>query len=306
MSWARKIRNLLADPPPEFVFEISEAGIAWARCVHVETGFAPLEPGVLSISPLADNLAKPAVFQAEVARMAAANGNGRNKAKGAVLVLPDYCARVAVLDFDAFPSKPDEQVSLIRFRMKKSVAFDVDAAAISHFAQPHMSGEKKLDVVVALVALETLARYEAPFRAAGLQPGLVTTSTLAALDLASHSAGEEFPKAASVLVKLAGKVLTVSVLVKGALKLLRCLELEDLEIDALTGVLFPTLAYMEDELKVKPGVMLGCGLGRLQMPLEFLCSQELGVPLQPLRSRFGAVTAQNAGMLGYLESRGKA
>ena len=54
------------------------------------------------------------------------------------------------------------------------------------------------------------------------------------------------------------------------------------------------------------GVMLGCGLGRLQMPLEFLCSQELGVPLQPLRSRFGAVTAQNAGMLGYLESRGKA
>ena len=52
-----------------------------------------------------------------------------------MLVLPDYCARVAVLDFDAFPSNPAEQLSLVRFRMKKSVPFDVEDSAISYYAQ---------------------------------------------------------------------------------------------------------------------------------------------------------------------------
>jgi hypothetical protein len=34
----------------------------------------------------------------------------------AAVILPDYCARVAVLDFDAFPDDPEEQQALVRFR----------------------------------------------------------------------------------------------------------------------------------------------------------------------------------------------
>jgi type IV pilus assembly protein PilM len=307
MSWTDAIKRLFTEPPPEYVFEISESGIAWAKGQRPAIGFAPLENGVLSISPLSDNLVRPDVFQAEVFKLAT-NGSGKAKSKnrGAVLVLPDYCARIAVLDFDTFPAKAEEQVSLIRFRMKKSVPFDVDSAAISYYAQPHASGEKKLDVVVSLVALETLARYEAPFRATGLQPGLVTTSTLAAMDLAPASIGEEFSRGGSVVVKLAGKVLTVSVLVRGTLKLVRCLELEEMTADAVANVLLPTLVYMEDELKVKAGAVAGCGLGAMEEPVEQMCMQELGLAPAPLRSRLGEVTGVNAGLLGYLESRGRA
>ncbi len=42
---------------------------------------------------------------------------------------------------------------------------------------------KKFDVVVVVAPLEVISGYEAPFRAAGMNPGLVTTSSLAALNL---------------------------------------------------------------------------------------------------------------------------
>ena len=76
-----------------------------------------------------------------------------------------------MLDFDSFPKDPAEQNTLVRFRVKKSVPFDVDSAAVAYHVQPR-PGSKTLDVVVVVTALEIIARYEAPFRAAGLQPGL--------------------------------------------------------------------------------------------------------------------------------------
>ena len=83
-----------------------------------------------------------------------------------------------MIDFDSFPSDVKEQASLVRFRVKRSVPFDVDSAALSYWAQP-VAG-KKVDVVVVMAPLEIVSRYETPFRIAGLTPGLVTTSSMAA------------------------------------------------------------------------------------------------------------------------------
>ena len=118
------------------------------------------------------------------------------------LILPDYSTRISVLDFDSFPTDAKEQLALVRFRLKRSVPFDVESAAVSYWAQ---TGEKgKMDVVVVMAPLEIVSRYEAPFRAAGMNPGLVTTSSLAALELAPEAG-------LSVIAKLTGHVLTVMV-----------------------------------------------------------------------------------------------
>src|SRR5215467_8478429 len=90
-------------------------------------------------------------------------GRSRER-KDVALILPDYSARIAVLDFDNFPKEPKEQAALIRFRLKRSVPFDVETAAMSYHAQPSVGG--KLDAVVVMTPLEILSRYEAPFRAA--------------------------------------------------------------------------------------------------------------------------------------------
>src|SRR5713226_9222283 len=227
------LATLFKDPPPAYAFELSEAGISSAELARApQTGFHPLTPGTISVSPLRDNILMPDELAAAVRGLAPVNGN--RKRRDTALILPDYCTRVAVLDFDSFPADPKEQLSLVRFRMKKSVPFDVESAAVGYWSQG--TGAGKQDVVAAVAPVEIIARYEAPFRAVGMNPGFVTTSSLAMLQLID---GREV----AVVAKLTGAVLTLMVLKHGVLKLIRCLELGDVAAD-----LYPTFAFVEDQL----------------------------------------------------------
>ncbi len=215
MPAPRFIASLLEDPPARFVFELSEAGIAAARLGRPpQIGFQALEPDIIAISPLHDNVLQ---MEALTARVRALVPRGDKKRQRAALILPDFSVRVTVLDFDGFPSDADEQLSLIRFRIKKSLPFDLESAGLSYYPQPGSGNGKQRDVVVAVAPMEILARYEAPFRAAGLQPGMVTTSSLCALELVKGDG-------VLVLVKLSGRTLVLAVISRGALKLLRTIE----------------------------------------------------------------------------------
>ena len=287
------LTHLLKDPPPTHAFELSEAGIAFARVDEPgQVNFAPLEAGALLVSPVHDNIHRPDMIQAQVNAIAPPNGHRKRRA---ALILPDYCARVAVLDFDDFPGDPEEQYALLRFRMKKSVPFDVDSAVVSYHAQPRKGDKKKLEVVTAVMAAEIVARYEAPFRAAGFQPGLLITSSLAALNLLN--AGQ-----ITMLVKLCGRILTVLVLDGSTLKLARSVEMDDRRTEEIESVLHPTVAYIEDELAATPKRIWLCGFGSESSNLAARWHAEWNVDVEPLRSRFGTPGESNAGLLGYLES----
>jgi type IV pilus assembly protein PilM len=209
------------------------------------------------------------------------------------LILPDYCARTSVLDFDGFPSDPREQLSLVRFRVKRSVPFDVDSAALSFAAQP--AGGKKQEVVVTLTPLEIVSRYEAPFRAAGMAPGLVTVSSLAALELAPESG-------LVVIAKLTGRALSVLVRDKSTLKLVRCIELPSAGVDDIAGCLFQTFAYVEDNLGGRAGKLLLCGFGAGVEEAGRRFRDELAIEVETMRSPLAAPGEFNAGLLGYLRS----
>src|SRR3954451_3233541 len=154
-----KLKLILQDPPPAMAFEISEAGIAAARIgARAELDFLPLKPGTLSVSPLKENVLDPDEFVMAVRSLS--GSQSARKRRDVALILPDFSARISVLDFDSFPKDPKEQASLIRFRLKRSVPFDVESAAMSYWAQ---AGEnKRLDVVVVMAPLEIVSRYEAP------------------------------------------------------------------------------------------------------------------------------------------------
>jgi type IV pilus assembly protein PilM len=149
MSLLTSLTGLLKDPPPAYAFELSEAGIAAAEIGRPpRISFTPLEKDTISVSPLRDNVLRPETLLSQV--RAVARGDGTRKRRRAALILPDYAVRVTVLDFDDFPSDAREQASLIRFRLKRTVPFDVDAAAMSYQVQPGRAKQKKLDVVVAI------------------------------------------------------------------------------------------------------------------------------------------------------------
>ncbi len=287
-----KLKSILQDPPPAMAFEISEAGIASARIgSKAELDFHPLKEGTISISPLKENVNDPDDFSAAVRSLAGAVA-GR-KQRDAALILPDFCARISVLDFDNFPSDPKEQLSLVRFRMKRSVPFDVESAAVSFVAQP--AAAKKMDVVAVLAPLEIVARYEAPFRMAGLNPGLITTSSIAALELVPETG-------LNVVAKLSGRVLTVLVRNRAALKLVRCLEIPTSELEDIASVLVPTFVYIEDNLGGRAERLHLCGFGGQAAEAQRRFGEELGVEVEPLRSALGAPGESNAGLLGYLRS----
>jgi type IV pilus assembly protein PilM len=289
------LRSLLQDPPPAMAFEISEAGIAAARIgSRAELDFQPLKPGVLTVSPVKENVLDPDEFVHAVRQLAGTQA--ARKRRDVALILPDFSARISVLDFDHFPGDAKEQAALIRFRLKRSVPFDTESAALSYVAQPPAGG--KTDVIVVMAPLEIVSRYEAPFRTAGLDPGMVTTSSLAALELAPE-------EGLSVLAKLSGRVLTVLVRDKAALKLIRCLELQAASLEDVAAVLVPTFVYIEDNLGRPAEKLLLCGFGSETGDAARRLSGELGVAPETLRSPLGTPGENDAGLLGYLRSISK-
>ncbi|MBV8904626.1 MAG: hypothetical protein JOZ22_13415 [Acidobacteriia bacterium] len=286
------LKRLVQEPPPTMAFEISESGIAAARvAANSPLEFRPLKPGVLSVSPLRDNVSDTGEFAETVRSLWASSGS--RKRRDVALILPDYATRIAVLDFDQFPSDVKEQLSLVRFRLKRSVPFDVEGAAISYWPQPNAN--KNYDVLTVVAPLEIIARYEAPFRLAGMNPGLVTTSTMAALELAPESAR-------SVVAKLTGHVLSVVVREKGTVKLVRCVEVASQEIEDIAAVLLPTFVYIEDNLGGSADSLFLCGFGAQLDAAQRRFQHELGVPVEPLRSPLAPPGETNAGLLGYLHS----
>jgi type IV pilus assembly protein PilM len=290
-----RLKALVQEPPPALAFEVSEAGIAVARIgSKAEMEFRPLKPGVLSVSPLKENIVDPDEFAMAVRRLAA--GQGTRKRKDAALILPDFSTRIAVLDFDEFPADAKEQLPLVRFRLKRTVPFDIESAAVGYW--PQMDANKKWNVLVVMAPLEIVARYEAPFRNAGLNPGFVTTSSMAALELAPEAG-------LSVLAKITGHVLTVVVREKTAIRLVRCLEVASQELDDIAAVLLPTFVYVEDNLSGRVENLILCGFGAQSDDAQRRFEEELSVPVDLLRSPLGIPGENNAGLLGYLRSIAK-
>lgn len=296
MSLADSITKLFEDPPPSFVFELSPAGVAYSTGKDGDVHFRDLPEGVIAVSPARDNVLMPDVLAACVAGLAPPHAP-RAKRRPAALILPDHSARVQVLDFDSFPSAAEDQETLVRFRVKKTVPFDIESAKVSYHVQPREASGGSIEVVAAVIALEIVARYEAAFRHAGFAPGLVTTSALAALNL--------MPAAGlNLLVKLSGNVLSALAVNGTRLKLVRTVELDELNGEEILGILHPTLAYLEDELSTRVGQVLLCGFGAASESLAREWEAELKIPVAALQSRRGAPGQFNAGLLGYLESRG--
>ncbi|HLK67462.1 MAG TPA: hypothetical protein VKU19_28695 [Bryobacteraceae bacterium] len=290
-----KLQSILRDPPPSMAFEISEAGIAAARIgAKAELEWHPLKAGTLTVSPIKENVIDQDEFTHAVQALASTQAARRRR--DVTLILPDFSARLSVLDFDNFPADAKDQAALVRFRLKRSVPFDVDSAALSYWAQP--AANKRVDVVVAMAPLEIVSRYEAPFRAIGMIPGLVTTSSVAALELAPDAG-------LHVIAKLTGHVLTVLVRQKNSLKLARCLELPSTDLADVSAVLLPTFVYVEDNLGGRAEHLILCGFGARADEAQRRFQEELGVEVDLLRSPLATPGENNAGLLGYLRSIAK-
>ncbi|HTY82907.1 MAG TPA: hypothetical protein VMB19_01745 [Silvibacterium sp.] len=178
---AKKVApSKLGGRPPAAV-EISTEGVLAAASPGAGQAsvyaFAPLAPGTVSPAIEGTNLRDPGAV-AKAIRTAL--GDVSPRTHFVTLILPDTLVRVFMLDFDSMPAKPAEAISVVRFRLRKMVPFDVEHAGVSH--QVLSQNEAECKVLAAVVPGPVLAEYETAVRDAGYEPGAVLSSSLAALE----------------------------------------------------------------------------------------------------------------------------
>src|SRR5208337_612245 len=156
-----------------------------------------------------------------------------------VAVVPDAAVRVVLLEFDSLPSDSEEAAGVVRFRLKKSLPFDVDKARVSYHAQKSKEGVR----VVAAVALASVVEdYEAVFREAGFSPGVVLPSMLAALGAA---AGQR----PTLVVKVDARTTSIAILNADQLQLFRTLENTrgvTITGEQLAEEVYPSVVFFQD------------------------------------------------------------
>jgi type IV pilus assembly protein PilM len=298
----RALKYLVSDPPPLLVFEISRQAVVGAqrhpRSLRIERRAEHRLPeGAIEPDPGRLNVHDPEALRRAVANLLEQLGPVRRPQ--VALILPDASARLTVLDFDQFPADAQEQQKLLRFRLKKTVPFDIEQARLACRTWPSAGG---FSVLVAAVPAEIVRQYEAPFEDAGLWPGHVSLSTAAALNL--NRGGEMI-----LFVKLAGGAMTIAAVDGSAVRMIRNVETLQLSqttprqaLADIAADLYPTMVFVADRLGTAVRRVLLCGFGDLLAPaLEFLPG-DLGCPVEPLRSAQGIVAPAEAGLWGYVSA----
>ncbi|HEX2713452.1 MAG TPA: hypothetical protein VHM88_14725 [Candidatus Acidoferrales bacterium] len=239
----RVTRWLEALPHPPLACEIAPGHVAvarWARRGTSLDGFAvePLPDGAIVPSAVETNLINVAAIRAAVTRaFARLHARGQDVA----LFLPDPVIRVFVLHFDEFPRAASEAIPMLRWKLKKSVPFEAEETLVSYMRQaPRDEG---VDIVTGLARLRIVREYEQLAESAGMSPGVVISSTLAALPLLDD-------RRPTFLARISAATLTSAIVREGILCGYRCTELpvhsSGLTPQMLLDEIYPVLAYYQD------------------------------------------------------------
>ncbi|PYV83425.1 MAG: hypothetical protein DMG93_08560 [Acidobacteria bacterium] len=193
-------------------------------------------------------------------------GNLAARSRDVVAVVPDAAVRVILLDFETLPDNREEAESVVRFRLRKSLPFDVDKAKVSYHAQS-ASGATR---VVAAVALNSVIEdYESAFREAGFAPGLVMPSMLAALGGASADR-------ATLVVKVDARTISIAILDQKQLLLFRTLENArgvTISGEQLAEDVYPSIVFFQDTYNTSIAEIFVAGVSDLTDTAPALHSQ---------------------------------
>ena len=248
-------------PPVSVAFgtEGIAAGGVSAAGAPVQLSAAVLPPGALLPGIGESNLRQSAEV-ASALRSTLARVEMRGRA--ATLIVPDACARVFLLDFDTFPTRRDEALPILRFRLRKSVSFDVEQAAISYqvLSEGSARTETPWKVLAVLMPVAVRDEYEGLMRSAGLEPGVVLPAALASLCPLQSQRAE-------LIVCHSASSLTIVIVSGSDVLLYRTTDLladeagHRAEVQRAVAV---ACAFYEDTLRALPGRILYAGTLSIQ------------------------------------------
>ena len=206
------------------------------------------------------------------------------RSRDITLVIPDASTRILLLDFETLPEKAQDADAVVRFRLKKSLPFDVDASAVSFDRQVGGDG---LRVVAAVTPKSVLQEYESVARDAGYNPGAVLPSMIAALGVVDGSRP-------TMVIKVEQGTTTFAVLDQNQLLLYRSLENGGTAVtgESLVDDVNTSLVYFEDRYGISVDRVLVTGVQSAQALQEaFSASSSIRVEELISSSVAGAAAA---------------
>jgi Tfp pilus assembly PilM family ATPase len=153
-----------------------------------------------------------------------------------VVIVPDDAVRIAFLHVEKLSKDPEEQQVFIRWKLKKTVPFDVESAQIAYRLLGTRSAAGA-DMLVTLSPRTVVEEYQSLFDSMDLHAGVVVPSTLAALNLFRA------PSTDSLFLKIAPSCITTTIFQNGRMQFYRRV----VDVSPYEAV-HPTLMYYQDKL----------------------------------------------------------
>jgi type IV pilus assembly protein PilM len=185
------------------------------------------------------------------------------------LIIPDATTRVMLLDFETLPEKHEDAEAVVRFRLKKSLPFDVEQSSVSFDRQ---GDSLPIRVVAVVIPRHVLEEYESLVSEAGYNAGSVLPSTLAALGLADASRP-------TMVIKVEHGTTTFAIVDQDQLLLYRALDNGGAAVtgDSLVDDVNTSLVYFEDRYGVGVDRVLVTGVQLAQALQEALAGSGIRV-----------------------------
>ncbi|HEY3975048.1 MAG TPA: hypothetical protein VGM18_18725 [Candidatus Sulfotelmatobacter sp.] len=228
-------------PKPKLACEIAADRVLAGRFSDAGGGLEASAARELAPGSVVPDLVENNLRQREAVRAGIheALGGVAQRSKDVIAVVPDAAVRVMLVEFDALPSDSDEALGVVKFRLKKSLPFDVDKAKVSYHAQK--VGEE-VRVVAAVAMTSVIEDYEKVFREAGFNPGVVLPSTLAAIGAADG-------KKPTLVIKVDAHTTSIAILNQDQLQLFRTLENSrgvTINGEQLAEEVYPSVVFFQD------------------------------------------------------------
>ena len=272
-------RWLNAMPHPSLAVEVSPNRVAvarWGKTRGTLESYAveSVPFGAIVPSPVEVNVAQPDAVRGALRRaFSRVPGHGSDLA----LLIPDPVARVFILPFETFPRRADEALPLLRWRLKKSVPFDVEETVVSWMRQDGREGN--LEIVAAVARQSIVQEYEQLISSLNAQAVVVLGSTLATLPLLEE-------RGATLLVRMSGRTLTTVIVQGGNLAVYRSGEMPAdvgaLEPQLILDEIFPAIAYYQDTWEAMVDRVRLSGFGSREEIFRQSLADELKVSVGPL------------------------
>lgn len=261
---------------PRLACEITPEGVIAARASEKSPRLEVFTGRRLNEGVIAPGLNVPNVLNPEALRSAlnSALSAVAGKSRDVIIVLPDVAIRVVLLDFDALPVKPEEADPVIRFRLKKSLPFDVEQAVLSYDVT---RSNGNIRVVAAVSPREIIEEYEKALRDAGYSPGVILPSSLAALGLID---GER----PTLVLKVDPMNITIAAVERQQLRLVRTLDNPhgaNVSAAELAEAVLPSIVFFEDTFAAHIEKIYIGGIAPLQQ-LGPLLHEHTGAEVQEL------------------------